>query len=212
MVKYCFRGTNITHNVHGKPSPKLFINVPLEEHLHGQKGKRMKHKELRAWVFLALLQLTWVVPICISEAQKTPAEEIEMITEWEDVIRWRIDEADVSIEGIETVFVEKAEEETIKNKSLGFFKLTAYCPCKSCSDNWGTQTSTGATATEGRTVAVDPKVIPYGTTLIINGIEYIAEDCGGAIKGNKIDIYFESHKKALEFGIQYTEIFVKEMN
>jgi 3D (Asp-Asp-Asp) domain-containing protein len=100
----------------------------------------------------------------------------------------------------------------IENKSLGFFKLTAYCPCKSCSDNWGTQTSTGATATEGRTVAVDPKVIPYGTTLIINGIEYIAEDCGGSIKGNKIDIYFESHKKALEFGIQYTEIFVKEMN
>lgn len=93
--------------------------------------------------------------------------------------------------------------------NMGEFKITAYCPCKSCSGEWGRQTSTGAIATEGRTVAVDPSVIPYGSTVIINGAEYVAEDCGGLIKGNKIDIYFESHKEAKQFGVQKANIFLK---
>ena len=95
--------------------------------------------------------------------------------------------------------------------SLGEYKLTAYCPCEDCSEGWGNSTSTGAIATQGRTVAVDPKVIPYGTKIVIDGHEheYIAEDCGGAIKGNRIDVYFDSHQEALEFGVQHKEVFVK---
>lgn len=173
----------------------------------------MKNKELRAWLILLAWQLTWIVPIGIAESQKEQVEEPQMITEYEDVIRWRIDEEDVSIEGIETVFVEKAEEEPIKNKSLGFFKLTAYCPCKECSGHWGKQTSTGAIATEGRTVAVDPKVIPYGTVIVvvIDGVEYeyVSEDCGGLVKGKHIDIYFDEHKTDFK---HYAEVFIKESN
>ena len=92
--------------------------------------------------------------------------------------------------------------------SLGEFRITAYCPCTLCSDNWGTQTSTGVTATQGRTIAVDPRVIPYGTKVMFNGNEYIAEDCGGAIKQKRIDLYFDSHQEALEWGVQYHEIFI----
>ena len=80
--------------------------------------------------------------------------------------------------------------------------LTAYCPCVECSGGYGTNTSTGVLASEGRTVAVDPKVIPYGTKIEIDGNIYIAEDCGGAVKGNKIDIYFDSHEKTEKFGKQ----------
>ena len=68
-------------------------------------------------------------------------------------------------------------------------------------------TSTGTKPTEGRTIAVDPRVIPYGTVLIINGQEYVAEDCGAWIQGNDIDIYFESHEEADKFGVQYMEVF-----
>lgn len=88
------------------------------------------------------------------------------------------------------------------------FVVTAYCPCQSCSGKWGYQTSTGVRATEGRTIAVDPTVIPYGSKVIVNGHEYIAEDCGGAIKGNRLDIFFESHSDVLEFGKQSIECLV----
>lgn len=94
-------------------------------------------------------------------------------------------------------------------KSLGTFTATAYCPCYECSEGWGNSTATGTKAKEGRTIAVDPKIIPYGTTVIINGKEYVAEDCGGAIKGNKIDLYFDTHEETLEWGKQQVEVFKK---
>ena len=60
-------------------------------------------------------------------------------------------------------------------------------------------------------VAVDPEIIPLGTEIIIEGLGvFIAEDTGGAIKGNRLDIYFESRKEALEFGVQSVNVFIKE--
>lgn len=95
--------------------------------------------------------------------------------------------------------------------SLGTYRLTAYCACKHCSDNWGNQTSSGKTAQANHTIAVDPKVIPLGTEVYIFGNKYVAEDTGSAIKNKRIDIYFDSHEEAKNFGIQYIEVFVKEM-
>lgn len=106
----------------------------------------------------------------------------------------------------ETV-VEAAEEPLI---SLGTFKFTAYCPCSKCCGKSDGITKTGVKATQGRTIAVDPKVIPLGSIVIIDGHEYIAEDVGGSIKENRIDLFFDSHKEALDFGVQYKEVFVKE--
>ncbi len=113
----------------------------------------------------------------------------------------------------EYVYVEaepesKTEQPTLK--SLGTFKLTAYCACSRCCGKCDGITATGTKATAGRTIAVDPSKIPYGTEVIIYGHTYIAEDCGGAINGNKIDIFFNSHAEALKFGVQYAEVFVKE--
>ena len=93
--------------------------------------------------------------------------------------------------------------------SLGKFKISAYCPCKKCCGKWaGGNTASGTTPTAGRTIAVDPKVIPLGSKVIIDGHTYIAEDTGGAIKGNRIDMYFTSHQEALNWGIKYKEISV----
>jgi 3D (Asp-Asp-Asp) domain-containing protein len=98
---------------------------------------------------------------------------------------------------------------TSKLKLLGSYRLTAYCPCYKCSEGYGTNTSTGVKATQGRTIAVDPRVIPYGSIVVINGHEYVAEDCGGAIKGKRIDVYFNDHKTASDFGVQYAEVYIK---
>lgn len=100
-----------------------------------------------------------------------------------------------------------------KLKDLGVFKVTAYCPCSKCCGQWADSpktkiTSTGAGAYEGVTVAVDPKLIPYGTKLYTEefGVR-MATDCGGAIKGKRLDLYFSSHAKALEFGVKNVRLY-----
>lgn len=59
------------------------------------------------------------------------------------------------------------------------------------------------------TIAVDPKVYPYGTKLFIEGYGFaIAADCGTAIKGNKIDVYFDTYKEACRWGAKYVKVYV----
>lgn len=91
---------------------------------------------------------------------------------------------------------------------IGDFKITAYCPCVKCCGKSDGITATGTKATAGRTVAVDPSVIPYGTRLYIDGNIYTAEDCGGEIKGNKVDIFFNTHSEAQAFGVQTMGVFI----
>ena len=90
----------------------------------------------------------------------------------------------------------------------GFFELTAYCSCKICCGQYSPEvtgkastTYSGTNPVQGRTIAVDKSVIPIGSRVLIDGVgERIAEDIGGLIKGNKIDVYFSNHQDAKEFG------------
>ena len=91
---------------------------------------------------------------------------------------------------------------------LGNFKLTYYCACELCCDVETGITATGTPVIEGQTIAVDPNVIPYGTQVIINGHIFTAEDCGGAIKDNRIDIYVNDHEKANALGVNYADVYL----
>lgn len=100
---------------------------------------------------------------------------------------------------------------------MGEFKLTAYCPCMKCCGKTDGITSTGTTATEGRTIAVDPRLIPYDSTVTIYFADgtshtYTAEDCGGAIKENRIDVFFDDHQAARKFGVQTAYVYMEENN
>ena len=89
------------------------------------------------------------------------------------------------------------------------FTATAYCSCKKCCDKdpsskWYGITASGRKARWG-TVAVDRRLIRLGSRLRIEGFPktiFRADDVGGAIKGKHIDVWFPSHRKALEFGRQ----------
>jgi 3D (Asp-Asp-Asp) domain-containing protein len=72
-------------------------------------------------------------------------------------------------------------------------------------------TSTGTKPKWG-TIAVDPSVIPYGTKVYIPQFNktFIAEDCGGAIKGNKIDIYMNDELSCHNFGRKVIDIYIVE--
>jgi len=85
-------------------------------------------------------------------------------------------------------------------EDLGNFTLTAYDACMICCGKTDGITSTGTKCFAGRTIAVDPNVIPYGSKVLIGNYVFVAEDCGGKIKGKHIDMYMDTHEVAKMFG------------
>lgn len=146
--------------------------------------------------------------------QETTEESIEKITVETSEVSETVDKVE---EETKTIKVSTANEQPIEqpieqteqngNKvSLGTYKLTAYCACSKCCGKWaGGNTSSGTVPTQGRTVACN--TLAAGTKVNINGHDYIVEDTGN-MKGNVIDIFFNSHQEALNFGVQYAEVFV----
>lgn len=92
---------------------------------------------------------------------------------------------------------------------IGECTVTYYC-CDPyahiCGDGDGL-TATGIPVTPG-VVAVDPEVIPLGSTVIIDGQAYLAADTGGAVRGNHVDIAVATHQEALELGTRTAEVWV----
>ena len=89
------------------------------------------------------------------------------------------------------------------------FKVTAYCSCAKCCGKVTGRTASGSHAVAGKTVATSGQ-FAFGTKLNINGQEYTVEDRGGAIQGNRIDIYMNSHAEALAWGVKYLPVQVVE--
>ena len=170
------------------------------------KLKRIRfYKTIGKVVFLiVIVTLLILLLIRIDYVLKTQADTLNQIVD----LRHDIDEVKENIEELNKVAI---NEQTFTKTALGEYTITHYCPCDICCGKWANgYTATGTKATEGRTIAVDPDIIPYGTTVIIDGHEYIAEDCGGAIKGNKIDIFCDSHIEALSRGVIKRNVYIKE--
>ena len=101
-------------------------------------------------------------------------------------------------------------ESSKSNKSgakTKIYKITAYCSCAKCCGKSNGITASGKKAKAGRTIAA-PRGFSFGTKLSINGKTYIVEDRGGAIKGNRIDMYVNSHSEALRWGVKYLPVKV----
>ena len=91
-------------------------------------------------------------------------------------------------------------------------KATAYAPGPHDNDQWGDKTFLGTNVRPG-IIAVDPNVIPLGSRVYIEypdgtGHYATAEDTGGAIKGNRIDVAVSSVDKAYDFGIKNVKVYV----
>ena len=97
-----------------------------------------------------------------------------------------------------------------EKKYLGKFYITHYCPCEQCCGVGGGRiTASGTVPKAGRTVGVNPNLIPYGTKLRIGGKDgYVAEDTGGGIGTYHIDIFCNSHQEALNAGVGYKKVYV----
>lgn len=95
---------------------------------------------------------------------------------------------------------------TESGECIGTFTITAYCGCKKCSGGSG-KTASGTTPTEGRTIAADTSILPFGTQVVIDGVVYTVEDRGSGVTGNHIDIFFATHKKAMAFGKKTMKVY-----
>lgn len=89
------------------------------------------------------------------------------------------------------------------------WKLTAYCPCPICTGHdKPAPTAAGVWPVADFTIAADPEVLPIGSIVRILGREYMVQDVGSAVDGHHIDIFFRTHKQALQFGVQYADVEV----
>lgn len=106
------------------------------------------------------------------------------------------------------------EPEEYKLYATDEFKVTHYCGCSKCCGKWSSGSESEATGCRGDkltpyvSVAADPRVLPYGTVLWDeDGNEYIVQDVGGAIKGNRIDLFVGSHSEALKLGVKHMNFY-----
>ena len=91
---------------------------------------------------------------------------------------------------------------SVPGQHLGKFSVSHYCSCPICTNTpKGSKTATGHIPREGRTVAVDPKIIPLHSVIYVEDLgTFVAEDVGGGVKGNHLDIYIDDHQRALNLG------------
>ena len=87
-------------------------------------------------------------------------------------------------------------------------RITAYCPEKCCCGRYADHvTASGHMIAYGDKFIAAPKSIPFGTWIDIEGYGYAEVlDRGGAIKGNRLDVYFDTHQEALNWGIRMIEV------
>lgn len=112
------------------------------------------------------------------------------------------------------IFVATSRGQTKFVKAM-YVTATGYCPCNICTGSYdGSRTASGAPTRAYHTIAT-PKTFSFGTEFFIpyfskasnKGI-FVVEDRGGAIKGNRIDVFFNTHNEALKFGRRTLKIYI----
>jgi 3D (Asp-Asp-Asp) domain-containing protein len=173
---------------------KCKLHVHTEELRREKREKRMDARFLRLYIIgaVAFLALLFTLMAVIGNQNAETIRDTDILN--------KLDVIDQAIE-------ENRSEGQIE--ALGIFTITHYCPCEKCCGKSDGTTATGTTATEGRTIAVDPEVIPLGSQVEIGGQVYTAEDVGGAIKGNEVDVFVNSHSEALSRGKFTREVFTR---
>jgi len=112
-------------------------------------------------------------------------------------------------------FEPEPEPDRPTTHTVGECMITYYDACVLCCGNADGITASGAKAVPYETCAVDPMVIPLGSVVLVDfgdGIlrRYRAEDTGGAVEGNHIDVCVSSHEEALDLGVRRANVWWEE--
>lgn len=147
--------------------------------------------------------------------QETPAEtKVEEEPKVEETVK----EETTVVQQVEQIPVSRGVSERKEEEGWIKFTATYYCPCSKCCGKNDRITASGARATQGVTVAM-PKGYALGSKVLLKdtkgnvlngGNPYIVQDRGGAIQGNRIDIFVDSHQEALRLGRK--TVYLKVVN
>ena len=154
------------------------------------------------WAWIAALEAGWQEDAARYQAQIESAEQTR----------------DLAVEQLEAMVLQteadkqsRAEQAAAYEMAgvyqyIGECTITAYCPCEECCGRWADGlTATGLPAGPG-VVAVDPEVIPLGSTVIIDGQRYLAADTG--VMGKHVDVCLPDHEDTVAHGVRIAEVWV----
>ncbi len=145
-----------------------------------------------------------VMLMAMHHAGNDIADAVEQEIDAQEKVHWDIE-------------VKKMEAEWITIK----MDVSAYCPCEICCEQWaGIPVSSGKRKTAGgHTIHVGDKFVaaprnyPFGTEMVIEGYSggqvVKVKDVGGAIEGNKLDLYFDTHQEAINWGRRDVDVKVR---
>lgn len=165
-------------------------------------------------ISLFLIGIYYSYQYCSTYRQLQSAQaDLSMESQRADVLESELNKA-------QTIITDLKSEE-YEFYYMGKFLITNYCSCEKCCGYWATirkkdefgnpivYTASGTIAKAGRTIAVDTSVIPYDTEVYIPGYGIlVAEDCGGGVKGNHIDIYHDNHDEARSGYMGYKDLWI----
>ena len=150
----------------------------------------------------------------------TTTSEVEEVTTTTQVEEITTEETTTTTTTTETTTVETTSKIVTAAQSnlIGRFKITVYCACSKCCGKYAigrpvdkdgnviVKGSSGRVLTPLYSIATDTRVIPSGKEVVINGKTYRADDTGGAVKGNVIDIYAGTdHEEAWRIACEMTK-------
>ena len=150
----------------------------------------------------------------------TTTSEVEEVTTTTQVEETTTEETTTTTTTTETTTVETTSKIVTAAQSnlIGRFKITVYCACSKCCGKYAigrpvdkdgnviVKGSSGRVLTPLYSIATDTRVIPSGKEVVINGKTYRADDTGGAVKGNVIDIYAGTdHEEAWRIACEMTK-------
>lgn len=174
----------------------------------------MKKKRKINWFHVFILLAPFVVLGIILYIILSPKEKYMQVDYLNNIslpeIKEKINIEEFTNDILDEIKAAKINEKKSSVVYLGTFLCTAYDDCYECQEEFVGTTALGVPPQANHTIAVDPSVIPLGTHVVINGIEYVAEDVGGMINDNHIDIFVGSHAETYsDLYNGYFEVYLK---
>lgn len=178
-----------------------------------REQKRKRRNDIINSILLVLFIIDWALfVIWIGERIKEKEETKQIIVEDQEAIH--IESIAFEVPCPKATPVEFYDSCLPVTSHSAKFTVTHYCGCSKCCGAYSDGSESVAYGASGKrlealvSVAVDPSVIPLGTVLHdAEGRLYRAEDTGGAIKGNRIDLFVGDHQEALNMGIREMKLF-----